>query len=240
SGALRDQAVAGVFQIAQVFERHKAYDVAVKVYRDFAAFAAKVKALSQAAPGSSSVVECAAFAAAAALDAKARLALSKELEGRKDPTVAPAKISSEFTAAIQAYKNFIMAYPKSVLLGHAIEKIMAVALEYARVDAWDVAESIYAGLLAEELAIRRVERIEFCRGLCQLGKAMPDHAKGVLTTLTLKEISRPEGADEKRAFAKTAEFDALTTVGGRADLPAAGSRPARPSKEPVSSEEYGG
>ncbi len=127
--------------------------------------------------------------------------------------MAPAKVSSEFTAAIQAYKNFIKAYPKSVLLGHAIEKIMAVALEYARVDAWDVAESIYAGLLAEELAIRRVERIEFCRGLCQLGKVIPEHAKGVLTTLTLKEISRPEGADEKRAFAKAATFDALTTSG---------------------------
>jgi TolA-binding protein len=239
SGTLRDQAVAGVFQIAQVFEKHKAYDVAVKVYNDFAVFAAKVKALSQAAPGSSSVVERAAFAAAAALDAKARLALSRELEGRKDPTVAPAKISSEFTDAIEAYKNFIKAYPKSVLLGHAIEKIMAVALEYVRVDAWDVAESIYAGLLAEELTIRRVERIEFCRGLCQLGKVIPEHAKGVLTTLTLKEIRRTEGTDEERAFAKTVGFDALATVGGIADLPAAGSRPARPQKEPVSSAEYG-
>lgn len=248
SGALRDQAVAGVFQIAQVFERHKAYDVAVKVYNDFAVFAAKVKALSQAAPGSSSVVERAAFAAAAALDAKARLALSRELEDRKDAAVAPDKVSSEFTAAIEAYKNFIKAYPKSVLLGHAIEKIMAVALEYARVDAWDVAESIYAGLLAEEsrqfapanCRVRRVERIEFCRGLCQLGKVIPEHAKGVLTTLTLKEISRPEGADEKRAFAKATEFDAFETVGGRADLTAAEPRSARPAKGPVSSAEYGG
>ncbi len=239
SSALRRQAVAGVFQIARVFEKHKAYDVAVKVYNDFAAFAAKVKALSQAAPGSSSVVERAAFAAAAALDAKARLALSRELEGRKDPTVAPPKISSEFTAAIEAYKNYIKAYPKSVLLGQAIEKIMAVALEYARVDAWDVAESIYGELLAEELAIRRVERIEFCRGLCQLGKVIPEHAKQVLTTLTLKETRRPVGADEAHALAQAVKFDALSTVGGIADLPAGGARPARLSKD-VSSAEYGG
>lgn len=245
SGALRDQAVAGVFQIAQVFEKHKAYDAAVKVYNDFAVFAAKVKALSQAAPGSSSVAERAAFAAAAALDAKARLALSRELEGRKDPAVAPDKVSSEFTAAIEAYKNFIKAYPKSVLLGQAIEKIMAVALEYARVDAWDVAEGIYAGLLAEESRqfapancwVRRVERIEFCRGLCHLGKVIPEHAKGVLTTLTLREISRPGGADEKRAFAKAAEFDSFETVDGRADLPAAKLGPL--AKGPVSSAEYG-
>lgn len=243
SSPLRSQAVAGVFQIAQVFEKHKAYDVAVKVYRDFAAFAAKVKALSQAAPGSSSVIERAAFAAAAALDTKARLALSRELEGRKDAAVAPAKVSSEFTAAIQAYKNFIKAYPKSVLLGHAIEKIMAVALEYARVDAWDVADSIYAELLAEELAIRRVERIEFCRGLCQLGKVMPDHAKGVLTTLTLKETRRLEGADEKRAFAKAVEFDALTMSGiARLSTPTEPSEDAEkmPAARPGVAGSYGG
>jgi TolA-binding protein len=213
SSALRDQAVAGVLQIVKVFEKHKAYDVAVKVYNDFAVFAVKVKALSQAGPGSSSVVESAAFGAASALHDKARLALSREMEGRKEGSAPPAKVSSEFTAAIEAYKNFIKAYPKSVLLGHAIEKIMAVALEYARVDAWDVAESIYAGLLAEELAIRRVERIEFCRGLCQLGKVIPEHAKQVLTTLTLKEISRPESANEERAFVKAVEFDALTMSG---------------------------
>jgi len=245
SGALRDQAVAGVFQIAQVFEKHKAYDVAVKVYNDLAIFAAKVKALSQAAPGSSSVVERAAFAAAAALDAKARLALSRELEGRKDAAVAPDKVSSEFTAAIEAYKNFIKAYPKSVLLGHAIEKIMAVALEYARVDAWDVAESIYGKLLVEELAIRRVERIEFCRGLCQLGKVMPDHAKQILTTLTLKEISRPEGADEKHAFAKAVEFDALIlseTETARLSTPTEPSEGAEkmPAARPGGAGFYGG
>ena len=201
TGPLRDHAVASVFQIATVFERHKAYDVAVGVYRDFAAFAAKVKVLSQAQPGSSSPLEQAMMAAAAALDAKARLALAKEIKDLKDQA-APTDISDEFVAAIDAHKNFIETYPKSVMVGQAIQKIMAIALEYAKANAWDVADGIYAGLIGQGPAIRRVERIEFCRGLCQLGKAMPDHAKKVLTTLTLREAPGAEGADEQRAVAR--------------------------------------
>jgi TolA-binding protein len=201
SSVLRSRAVAKVFQVAELFERHKAYDVAIGVYRDFATFAEKVKALSQAAPGASSPAERAAFAAATALDAEARLALSKEMKERKDPKVPPAKTSKEFTAAVEAYKNFIKANPKSVLLGRAVEKIMAVGLEYAKVDAWDVADGIYAELLAKDLAIRHVERIEFSRGLCQLGKAMPEHAKQVLATLTLKEARAPAGTYGARGAA---------------------------------------
>jgi len=208
SGALRNQAVAKVFQIARHFERYRAYDVAVGVYRDFAVFARKVKVLSQPIPGASSPAERAVFAAATALNAKARLALSKQMKEQKEPKVPPAKISGEFAAAIKAYKDFIKANPESVLLGRVVEKIMAVALEYAKADAWDVADGIYAELLAlapqggaglaKDLAIRRVERIEFCRGLCQLGKAMPDHAKQVLTSLTLKETPRPQDAHDSK------------------------------------------
>jgi TolA-binding protein len=198
SAKLRNWAVEKVFRIARHFERHKAYDVAVGVYRDFAVFARKVKVLSQPIPGASNPAERAAFAAATALDAKARLALSKQMKEQKEPKVPPAKISGEFAAAIKAYKDFIKANPESVLLGRAVEKIMAVALEYAKADAWDVADGIYAELLAKDLAIRRVERIEFCRGLSQLGKAIPEHAKQVLTTLTLKETPRPEGREASR------------------------------------------
>ncbi|MHC4625207.1 MAG: hypothetical protein ACYS4W_15035, partial [Planctomycetota bacterium] len=143
SSPLRSQAESNIFKIAEVFVKYKAYDVAVTVYQDFATFAAKVKVLSQAAPGSSSTAERAAFAAAVAMDAKARMALAKNMKDRKEP---PAKISDDFKATIEAYQNFIKAYSKSVLLGRAIEKNMAVALEYARVNAWDVADSIYAEL----------------------------------------------------------------------------------------------
>ncbi len=213
TGPLRDHAVASVFQIAMVFERHKAYDVAVGVYRDFAAFAAKVKVLSQAQPGSSSPLEQAMMAAAAALDAKARLALAKEIKDLKEQAV-PTDISDEFVAAIDAYKNFIETYPKSVMVGQAIQRIMAIALEYAKANAWDVADGIYAGLIGQGPAIRRVERIEFCRGLCQLGKAMPDHAKKVLTTLTLREAPGAEGADEQRAVARVLGATGFITAYG--------------------------
>jgi outer membrane protein assembly factor BamD (BamD/ComL family) len=61
---------------------------------------------------------------------------------------------------------------------------MAAASEYARVDAWDVADSVYGDLLSSKLAIRRPERLKFARGLCQLGRVIPDHARQVLSALT--------------------------------------------------------
>ena len=63
-------------------------------------------------------------------------------------------------------------------------KVMSVATAYAKIDAWDVADSVYADLLGSGLKISRPERIEFARGLCQLGRAMPDHAREVLAVLT--------------------------------------------------------
>ncbi|MHC4311506.1 MAG: tetratricopeptide repeat protein [Planctomycetota bacterium] len=237
SSPLRGQAESSIFKIAEVFVKHKAYDVAVTIYQDFAAFAVKVKVLSQAAPGSSSTAERAAFAAAVAIDAKARMALSKEMKDRKEP---PAKISDDFKAAIEAYRNFIKTYPKSVLLGRAIEKNMAVALEYTRVNAWDVADSIYAELLREVPVIRHRQRIEFCRGLCQLGKAIPDHARQVLTTLTLKKITPTTGKDTKSAgeerFDVAEDIASITIV----TLPRAVAKPATSAVGgSVSSAEYG-
>jgi TolA-binding protein len=238
SSPLRSKAVSGVLGIARVFEKHKAYDVAVQIYNDFVTFAAEVKVLSQAAPGSSSVVERAAFAAAVALDVKARQALSKEMSDRKDTDTPPTKVSDEFTVAIESYKNFIKDYPKSVLVGQAIEKIMAVALEYAKADAWDAADGIYAGLLSEDLAIHRRERIEFCRGLCQLGKAMPDHTKQVLTTLTLKTIPQPKGAETERSGLEpldvTNDIAVSSVIEPPATMPAIGTVGGA-----VSSAEYG-
>ena len=37
---------------------------------------------------------------------------------------------------------------------------MSAALEYARINSWDVADGVYADLLKDDLAIRRPERIE--------------------------------------------------------------------------------
>jgi len=185
-----DQAADEILDIAGVFEHHQAYDVAADVYRSFAAFAGKQKALAQSTPTAASMAERAAFAVAGALDAKARVALAKALADRKPGAPPPPKVSDEFAAAIASYKEFIKARPNSLLLGPAIQRIMAVALEYARTDAWDVADGIYADLLAAGLALRSPERIEFSRAVCQLGKAMPDHAKDVLNAAVSRAVSR--------------------------------------------------
>ncbi len=222
SSPLVANAVAGVFNIARLFEQHKAYDVAVGVYRDLAAFAEKVKALTQSAPGAPSAAERAKFAVAGALYAKARAALSKAL-AEKDPKAAPPdKISAEFAAAIAAYQGFIKANPDSGLLGQAVRQILSAALEYARIDAWDVADGIYADLLASGLPLRRPERVRFARGVCQMGKVMPDHARKVLQALTTAPpvTRRPGGADDVAALAEPSKpLSALEGTSGRLRQP---------------------
>ena len=65
---------------------------------------------------------------------------------RKPDEPPPAKLSDEFAAAIAAHKAFLTAYPNSVLSSDALRKITGVAVEYANIDAWDVAEGVYADL----------------------------------------------------------------------------------------------
>ncbi|MGA2799156.1 MAG: tetratricopeptide repeat protein, partial [Thermoguttaceae bacterium] len=185
AGPLTSQAAQRIFAVGQIFERHQAYDVAADVYGKLAKFAAGVKSLSQATPNVPTTVENAEFARAAALDLQARKLLQKAMAQRKDKSAAPDKISPEFSAAIAAYKDFIGKYNESPLIGEAIAKIMAVGVEYARLDAWEAAESVYADLLDAKLNIRRPERLQFARGLCQLGPAMPDHAREILSALSL-------------------------------------------------------
>ena len=187
------EAVARIKGIARTFETHGAYDVAVKIYTDFAAVAGKQPALAATGLGLSSVAETMSFAAASALDAKARKALTDALAARKDKKVPPAKLSAEFTAAIAAYEAFVRARPDGPLSGPSLAKIMAVGSEYARIDAWDVAESVYADLLKRKLPLRKPERLEFSRGVCQLGKVMPNHARSVLAAMAYRPGERPGG-----------------------------------------------
>jgi tetratricopeptide (TPR) repeat protein len=181
---LANQAVEQVLGIGQLFEQHAAYGAAAAIYGDFARFAADVKTLAQAAPGAASTVERAALAQASALDLAAHKALAKAMADRKPGDPSPDKLSAEFAASIAAYKAFIVAYPDGPNVGQALRQIMAVAIDYARHDAWDVAEGVFADLQKSNLKIRRPERLEFARGLCQLGRAMPEHAREVLTALS--------------------------------------------------------
>ena len=194
---LAGRAVGAVFDIAALFSTHKAYDVSAGVYTDFAAFAAKVKVLAQAPPGQASALVRARFAAAGELYAKAAEALAKATAEKKPGAAPPAKLSAEFAAAVGAYKDFIKANPDSVLLRPAIGRILSVAAEYAKADAWDVADGVCDDLLKSGLALRRPERIEFCRGLCQLGKVMPAHAREVLEALVRARPDLPTSGVKK-------------------------------------------
>jgi TolA-binding protein len=184
---LAAHAVDRIFAISASFEQYQAYDVALQIDRDFADFAANTPVLAQTSPGASSIAERASFAAITVLDVKARDAMAKSMaksaaENKGTPQ-PPSRLSDEFTAAIAAYKNFIKSSPDSPLVSQALLRISAIALDYARADAWDVADAIYGEMVAENLATLDPERIEFCRGLCQVGKVMPEHAKEVLAAL---------------------------------------------------------
>jgi tetratricopeptide (TPR) repeat protein len=178
------EAQSRVFAIGQVFQGYRAHAVAAKVYQRFAEFAGGVAVLSQSAPGELSTQQQAALAALAALDAEARKALSRSREDQDPDAAPPTEISAEFTTAIDACYAFIAEYPDSPAVKQALQRILNVALEYAKIDAWDVADGVYAGLLDSDLELRRVEQLKFARGLCQLGRAMPDHARNVLQALT--------------------------------------------------------
>lgn len=181
---LAPRAVEAVFSIAQRFEQLKAFRVASGVYLDFAKFAAGVKTLSHAAPGAMSTADRASLAAADALGADARGALARLMAEKREGTPPPAKLSEEYAAALGAYKGLIEARPDGPVTGPAVGRVMNVALEYAKIDAWEVAEGVYADLLAAKLSLRRPERLQFARGVCKLGQVMPEHARSVLTTLS--------------------------------------------------------
>jgi len=226
------RAAAGIFTIAQTFEKHQAYDIAAQIYGDFAAFAAGQKSLSQAEPGQSSCAERAAMAAAIALDGKARTALTEQARQLSKQGLVPSKLSDEFAAALKAYRDFIEVHPNSILVGTAINRIMAIGLEYAKVDAWDVAEGLFAELISKGPELRRIERIEFCRGLCRLGKAMPDHARAALEAVA-KPSERAEGPKQERALAAVTEpSDSPTRTGQlRPTLPSLGTGTAGPQEK---------
>ena len=199
------RAAEAIFAIATSFEQYAAYDVAAGIDRDFGIFAAKNAVLAQSTAGNSSVAEKAAFAAVTVADVKARAAMTKSTaksaQENKGVAVPPAKISDEFAASIAAYKQFVKASPDSPFVSQAVLRVNAIALDYARADAWDVADGIYAGLLADQWATREPERVEFSRGLCQIGKVMPDHAKEMLSTL-LGQRSGADGVSVNGSFAR--------------------------------------
>jgi TolA-binding protein len=148
--------------------------------------AAKVlaKAMADRKPDEPPPAKLSAEFAAAIAAYKAFLLPAVAGAGAK-PQAADAGAKPQAAAAKDAatYQAFLQKNPQNTLAGDAIRRIMAVAVEYAQLDAWDVAEGVYADLEQSKLAIRRPERLEFARGVCQMGRAMPAHAREVLLAL---------------------------------------------------------
>jgi len=224
------QAVGQALGIGRMFEQYGAFEVAAGVYGDFAKFAAGVKPLSQSASSQPSMAETASAMAATALDSRAAKALAKIMADRKPDEPLPAKLSDEFTAAIAAHKAFLAAYSNSIFSSDALRKITAVAVEYANIDAWEVAEGVYADLAKSELKIRRPERLEFARGLCQLGRAMPAHAREILTVLNTAGLGEESSESTPTALATMTPAGPLGATGplggrggGGGGIPGAGT-----------------
>lgn len=240
---LVSQATEKIFSIGSLFQQQGAFELAAGVYRDLAKFAAGVKVLSQSALATPSVAQRAAFSAATALDERARRALAKQTADRKGDEPPPTQLSEEYAAAIGAYKAFLGAYPEGPLVGDALKGIMAVALEYAKIDAWEVADSVYGDLLNAEVPLRRPERLKLARGLCQLGHAMPEHARQVLAALTTTGLRGPVGGQAPEmqvamgaiAVPGSGTPGAAGLGGGGADLPAldAEAPPREPAAQPA-------
>ena len=191
--------VGRVLGIASFFEQQKAAQIAADVYGELSKTASGIKALAQAAPGSASTADRAAFLRAVALDTQARKVLALALAERRGPTPPPTQLSKEFATALTAYTEFAVAHPDTPLAAEAMGKVLAIATEYAQLDAWEVTDAVFAELLRSKLPIRRPERLEFARGLAQVGRVIPDHARQVMLVLTTGGLRGPEGMRETPA-----------------------------------------
>jgi tetratricopeptide (TPR) repeat protein len=190
-------AADGIFVIGKRFEQHEASLIAARIYADFEVFAAKFDSLKQEQPGKSTFPERAALARASALHMRASNALQKWNAAKPDDAQPPAALSDEFVAAQTAWQKVITDYQQRPAAQTAIGRILAIAQEYAALNAWDVADSTYASLLTLELPLRSPERLEFGRAICQLGKVLPEHARTVLTALAITGNSPVSGGKNR-------------------------------------------
>lgn len=178
-------AADGIFVIGKRFEQHEAWLIAAGIYEDVEKFAAKVESLNQQVEGRATYSEKAAVARASAMHTRASRKLQEWNASKADDTLPPTELSDEFQSAQAAWHQVIRDYQNRPVSQTAIRRIMAMSQEYALLGAWDVADSIYEALLALELPLESPERLEFARAICQLGKVLPDHARAVLSALTL-------------------------------------------------------
>ena len=180
--ARADAAVGQLFEIARLFQQHQRDDIAAEVYARLEEFAAGQPQLNQVPVGRMTVAERAALANAIAWHQHASRDLERTLSSQAADAPPPAELSPQYLKALAAFAGAVERHPDSPLLTTAFARTLLIGTEYADHGAWDVADGVYAGILAQKLPLRHPERIEFARALCQLGKVMPAHSRAILTT----------------------------------------------------------
>ncbi len=209
---LVSQAVTKILSVGKTYENYEKYDTAAQIYANLETFATNNQALQQAKPNTATVAQRTALAVAVAMHVKARRSLAETMKGQPDDADPPAELSEEFQQAVAAYQAIITKYSDSPLISSAIGKLMEIALQHASVGAWDVAESVYADLQAQQLPLRQPERLDFARALCEMGKVIPQHARQMLAAITLweRQTRSADGAVSQLAMG----FDQATGVMG--------------------------
>ncbi len=119
------------------------------------------------------------YRAALCLRLKADKAFAKWLANAKQDE-KPQQLSAEYKAAIADYIAAIADMPRGFFAPEALRDIRGIAILHARAGAWDIAAEVYSALLDKNLQYRDPEQVKYEIALCELGKAIPEHALKML------------------------------------------------------------
>ncbi len=162
-----DRARQAIRSIAETYERHKAFAVAIEIYQGFVA--ANAKRFED--------IDQEAYSVAKALHRQA----AEEFAKQEHKPQAPPALSEAFQAAIDAIGEFLGNYPQSRLAEQAQQDLLEMALTYAKARSWQAARQIHELFLQKNPDYRYVGMIHFRRGVCYVGEIMPEHAINLLS-----------------------------------------------------------
>jgi len=187
-GKMLDGCVDRIRGIAVLYTQNEMYETSAGIYAELEKLATDnpILSMKEADDGRSIAAQAAGDRArtlarlASAKDAEAREAAGDATEDAADP---PA-LSAETTAAIDAYIAIAGTYPKeTAAVAEAIKAVMQIGLDRARQGDWSSAEAVFDKLLASKIDFHRPDRLQLARGVCRLGRAIPDHSREMLDTI---------------------------------------------------------
>jgi tetratricopeptide (TPR) repeat protein len=234
---LTQSAIADVLGVAQGFSAYQRYDLAVSVYRDAEKAWLEIEPLTVRVQNQPLATERAALATATALKQAAEKALQESRKEQGSDAKPPQQLSPEYAAAIDAYVHNVNDYQDGPLVANSLAGIQQIAVSYAELGSWDVAGTVYDGLLKLELPLRVPERLVFAKAVCMVGKVMPEHGVQLLKAMS-QDNSRWE--NESREMLAMSGYDyargTLDIGGGMASGGFAGrfERPEDTSAPPAS------